>query len=124
MKKLAIVATVLVAFTSACATHPNDIQAAYVSPITYSNYTCDQLQEENNRLGARVDQVTGQQRKRANNDAWAMGVGMVLFWPALFFMANGDQREELARLKGEYDAIQAAAVQKNCMAPKETTPTA
>lgn len=99
---------------SACATHPNNIQASYVSPVTYSAYTCDQLRDELGRVGSRVDQVTGQQRSRANNDAWAFGVGMVLFWPALFFMANGDQKEELGRLKGEYDAIQMSATQKQC----------
>lgn len=108
----------------ACATHPNNIQAAYVSPMTYTAYNCDQLREELMRVGSRVDQVTGQQRSRATNDAWAFGVGMVLFWPALFFMANGDQKEELSRLKGEYDAIQIAATQKQCAAPAPVAATA
>jgi len=67
------------------------------------------------RLVSKVDEVTGNQRRRANNDAAAFAVGMILFWPALFFMANGDQREELARLKGEHDALQQSAVQKNCI---------
>jgi len=30
------------------------------------------------------------------------------------FLAGDDQKEELARLEGEYDALQAAAVQKEC----------
>lgn len=30
------------------------------------------------------------------------------------FLAGDDQNRELARLKGEYDALQAAAVQKEC----------
>lgn len=88
--------------------------------MTYSQYSCDQLREEIARVGSQVDQVTGQQRSRAKTDAWAFGVGMVLFWPALFFMANGDQKEELARLKGEYDAIQINATQKQCAKPTQT----
>lgn len=120
MKKLAILAmAVAVAGTSACATHPNNIQAAYVSPMTYSAYSCDQLREENERLARRVAEVTGTQERRANHDKMAMGVGLVLFWPALFFMANGDQKEELARLKGEYDALQSVAVQKQCSAQQQ-----
>lgn len=120
MKKLATLATALaVVGASACATHPNNIQAAYISPMTYSNYTCDQLREENARLARRVTEVTGQQEKRANNDSLALGVGLVLFWPALFFMANGDQKEELSRLKGEYDALQTVATQKQCSAPQQ-----
>ena len=118
MKKM-IAAGLCLALTTACATHPNNIQAAYVSPMAFSTYSCDQLREENTRLMARVDEVTGQQRKRANTDAWAFGVGMVLFWPALFFMANGDQKEELSRLKGEHDALQTVAAQKQCGSPQQ-----
>ena len=41
---------------------------------------------------------------------------MVPFWPALFFMAAGsDKQAELSRLKGEYDAVQQAAIAKDCM---------
>ena len=43
-----------------------------------------------------------------------MGVGLVLFWPALFFLATPDQKEELAQLKGDYDALQAVALQQRC----------
>ena len=100
---------------SACASNPDSIQASYVSPMTYGAYTCDQLRSENARVGARVAEVTGQQRSNANADAWALGIGMVVFWPALFFMANGDKKDELARLKGEYEAIQQAAVTKGCL---------
>lgn len=123
MKKI-IALALCAGLVSACATHPNNIQAAYVSPMTYSTYSCDQLRDENERLARRVTEVTGQQAKRANNDALAFGVGMVLFWPALFFMANGDQKEELSRLKGEYDAIQTVAVQKQCTAPQQVASTA
>ncbi|MEA3643102.1 MAG: hypothetical protein VBE63_24640 [Lamprobacter sp.] len=43
-----------------------------------------------------------------------MGVGLVLFWPALFFLAGDDQKEELSRLKGEYEALQQAAIRQDC----------
>jgi len=48
-----------------------------------------------------------------------MGVGLVLFWPALFFLAGSDKKDELARLKGEYDALEQAAIQKDCMIASE-----
>jgi hypothetical protein len=115
-----IVCASLAALVSACATSPNNISAQYVSPLQYANYSCDQLIQETRRIGDRVSQVTGQQQKKANDDALAMGVGLVLFWPALFFLAGGnDKKEELGRLKGEYDAIQQAAIQKNCMAQQQ-----
>ncbi len=45
-----------------------------------------------------------------------MGVGLVLFWPTLFFLEGGDGPEaaEYARLKGERDAIEKVSIQKKC----------
>lgn len=43
-----------------------------------------------------------------------MGVGLVLFWPALFFLAGDDRSDELGRLKGEYEALETSAIQKKC----------
>ena len=34
-------------------------------------------------------------------------------------MIGGDKKEELSRLKGEYDALQEAAIQKECDLSKE-----
>ena len=40
---------------------------------------------------------------------------MLLFWPALFALGGTKQQEaEYARLKGEYDALQQAAIVKKC----------
>jgi len=114
-KKTAAVALCAALIMGACATHPNNISASYVSPMNYANYTCPQLGEENRRVAAKVNELTANQRSRANNDTTAMTVGLVIFWPALFFLANGDQKEELSRLKGEYDAIQQAGIQKECV---------
>ncbi|MFZ4165689.1 hypothetical protein [Brevundimonas sp. NPDC058933] len=115
MKIKAVVACCAALSLAACATAPDKISASYVSPLQYQAYDCGQIRTELVRISQRVDEVTGQQRKQANNDAIAMGVGLVLFWPALFFLAGGnDKKEELGRLKGEYDALQQTAVTKRC----------
>ena len=55
------------------------------------------------------------QEKKATNDAVAVGVGVVLFWPALFFIkGNGATEAEVANLKGHMEAIEQASVQKKC----------
>ena len=81
-----------------CATGASEISASYVSPAKYSGYDCDQINLERDSIERRVN-----------------GVGMVLFWPALFFL-KGDSPEaaEYARMKGEYEAIQSVAIQKKC----------
>ena len=118
MRKLVslLTATALIA---SCASSPDSISPQYVSPMIYQNLTCDQIAAELQRVSVRVSEVTGQQRRAANNDAVAMGVGLVIFWPALFFLASdNNKREELSRLRGEYDALQQVGNSKNCFASR------
>lgn len=100
---------------SGCATSPTSIQASYVSPTAYQAMSCSQLTEEAQRVSQRAVAVTGVQNQRATTDAVAMGVGLVLFWPALFFI-GGDKGNaaELASLKGQMQAIEEVNRAKNC----------
>src|SRR5580704_7185645 len=113
MKIIAMIACALA--LAGCATHSNDIPAAYVSPIQYQSYSCTQLQEEAARVSARAAAASGAQDQKANNDAVATGVGAVLFWPALFLI-KGDaaSAQEVAQLKGDMEAIEQANIQKKC----------
>lgn len=105
----------LAACVGACAKSADQIAAAYVSPITYERYTCQQLGEEIQRVSGRVGELTGMQNQKATNDAVAMTVGMVVFWPALFFIKGNDQQAgELATMRGQMDAIEQTSIRKNC----------
>ena len=105
---------IIMFFLFGCATHPDKINATYVSPLQYQGYSCKQIQQELIRVNGKISEITGQQDKKANKDAIAFGIGMILFWPALFFMIGGDKKEELAKLKGEYEALENIAIQKKC----------
>ena len=103
------------AFLGGCATAGKDVAATYVSPIQYSHYDCDQLRQELARINGRVGQLTGRLDEAASNDKALVGVGMILFWPALFALGGTKQQEaELSRLKGEYEALQSASTNKKC----------
>ena len=98
-----------------CATASKDIATSYVSPMQYNQYDCDQLAAESARIRGRVDALGGRLDTAASNDAKITGVGIILFWPALFFLGGTKEQEaEYARLKGEYEAVQQAAIQKKC----------
>lgn len=114
MKKFVAAALVAAMMVSGCASRSKDIAAAYVSPAQYAGYSCDQIRTDLVRIAGRVNEVSGQQDRKATNDAVATGVAIVLFWPAIFFLMSDDHKEELSRLKGEYDALNAAAVEKHC----------
>lgn len=100
---------------SGCATSSSNVAASYTSPMQYQSYDCAQLQAEAQRIHSRVNQLAGRLDEAATNDKVLMGVGLVLFWPALFALGGTKQQEaDYARLKGEYDAIQQAAIAKKC----------
>jgi hypothetical protein len=62
-----------------------------------------------------VQQLGGRLDEAANNDKAIVGVGVLLFWPALFALGGTKQQEaEYGRLKGEAEALQQAAVGKKC----------
>lgn len=109
-------ALVMVASLGGCASSPKSITASYVSPLQYQSYDCDQITQEMYRITRRVQEVTGVQSSKASGDAVAVTASL-LFWPAVFFLAAGeDKSAELARLKGEAEALEQAAVQKKCTA--------
>jgi hypothetical protein len=112
--KVAVATATAWAFLYGCASKPEAVSANYVSPLVYQPYDCDQIRGELMRVNRHVMEVTGQQQNTADRDAVALGVGMVIFWPALFFMIGGDKSQELGRLKGEYDALEQVAIIKKC----------
>lgn len=102
-------------FVSACADHSSAIPAQYVSPTQYDKYKCKQIADEMQTVSARVSDIGAQNDKVASRDSAVMGVGLFLFWPALFFLdRNSAQAAEYGRLKGEFDAMEKVAIQKNC----------
>lgn len=113
-KTIAIITSAAMAL-GGCATASKDISATYVSPIQYQTYDCAQLSGEIQRVQTRASQLSGRLDEAAANDKAIAGVGAILFWPALFALGGTKQQEaDYARLKGEYDALQQAAVARKC----------
>ena len=116
MKFLHSSAAIAAAITlTACATAPKDIAPAYVSPVLYQNLSCQQLAAEAARVSSAAAVASGQQEAQQGRDAVAVTTAVVLFWPALFFV-QGDKANaaEIARLKGEMQAIEQANISKGC----------
>jgi hypothetical protein len=116
-----LLATVL--SVSGCATASRDIASTSVSPLQYQSLDCEQLAAESSRINGRAAQLAGRLDEAASNDKALTGVGIVLFWPALFFLGGTKQQEaEYARLKGESEAIQQMAIQRRCAIAKAPEP--
>ena len=107
--------SILITFMTGCATPAKDIPTSYVSPIIYDNYDCEQISSEASRLTRKVNESAAQVEERASDDSGTMALGLILFWPSLFFIdGDGFDAQEYARLKGEYDALEVASIQKKC----------
>lgn len=116
MLRLGIVILLCLPLFLGCATQPDKLGTTYVSPGHYSNYDCDQISTEMRHVSVRTVELYSSLEKKANNDTAQMAVGMILFWPTLFFLEGGDGPEavEYSRLKGEYEALRHNAMEKNC----------
>ena len=97
-----------------CASKSDGIRASKVSPTLYANYECDGLAQEYVKLIQRSNQIQRRQNEIADGDNDALTIGLVLFWPALFFVGDDDLEYEVAQLKGEVNAMEQASVMKGC----------
>lgn len=106
---------VLAAALAACATASKDVQPAYVSPVGYQGYSCEQLRVEAQRVSQRAAQLAGVQDENRSSDAVMVGLAVVVAWPILFARTgDGATTAELSRLKGEMEAIEQASIQRSC----------
>ena len=87
-----------------------------MSPLKYKDYDCDQIALEMDYVGQRTTRLYTRLDSERKKDNAQMGVGLVLFWPALFFLEGGDGPDaaEYAQLKGEFEALRDNSVQRKC----------
>jgi hypothetical protein len=102
-----LAATVL----AACANRPDTIRASHVSHEKFASLDCPELASR--MAGARSDlaKVSQMQNEKANSDA----VGVFLLGIP-FSKLSGDHEGEVARLKGEVEAIDTAMIKARCRA--------
>ena len=106
----------LTLFVFSCASDPSDLHTTYVSPSQYSSYDCGPIESALATKNRRLSSLYTSLKNEADADDWQMGVGLLLFWPALFFLEGNDGPEatEYRRLKGEVEALGESAAQKKC----------
>jgi hypothetical protein len=108
MKKyLMIIAALSLA---ACAKKPESISASYISERNYLSYQCDELAQEDSRLAGAYAQAAQQQNNARTNDT----VGVLLLGLPVSSMSGDNIAPEIARLKGEQDAVRRARSKRGC----------
>lgn len=108
MKRIAVaIATVSLGGCFNLATPPSQITGAYVSPVKYSNYSCQQLIAENDSLARRENAlVIAQEGRRKSSKVQAFWLG--------FGQGDGVEAAELADVKGDREAVTSALHAHQC----------
>jgi hypothetical protein len=113
--RIATVAIITGGLAAGCASRSDQVAAAYVSPVQYSSYSCSQLGQEAQAVSSRAAAASGQQDAQRSRDTAATAAAVIIFWPAAFFVGGDNATTaELARLKGQMEAIESASIQKRC----------
>ena len=114
MKKLFSI-LFIITFLYSCSKASKDIAAKYVSTEIYADYTCEQITKDLRRVSGRVAELTGNLDGNKSKDNMTTTAGILLFWPALFFIGGTKEQEaEYAQLKGEFNALEKISISKNC----------
>jgi len=93
-----------------CAKSPESIAPAYVSPINYQNLDCGQLAQEDARITHAYANAAKQQNNARTNDT----VGVLLLGLPVSSLSGDNIAPEIARLKGEQDAVRRQRLEKRC----------
>ena len=110
MNRIALTfAVAAISLLSACANRPESIHASYVSHEKYTQLNCAELASKKGDMRAELDKYSRLQDSKANTDA----VG-VFFLALPFSKLSGDHEADVARLKGEVEAIDTAQVKNRC----------
>ncbi len=100
----------LMAVLVGCAKSPESIAPAYISELNYRNWNCYQLADEGQRLSSALAQASIQQENARTNDT----VGVILLGLPVSSLSGDNIAPEIARLKGEQEAIRKASISKVC----------
>lgn len=110
-------ALLIVLFTGvACAPHSYEIRSAEVSPEQYKDLSCTGLYAEMKLKLEQLDELGRSIDEAAETDETQTAVGVILFWPVLFWLEGSDtpEAQEYAQLRGEMLSLEHTAILKEC----------
>jgi hypothetical protein len=110
MKTITIICVAAASALVGCAKHPDSISASYVSEVGYQSWSCRQLGEESQRLSAALSTASTQQEQARGNDI----AGVILIGLPVSSLSGDNIAPEIARLKGEQEAVRKSMISKKC----------
>ena len=94
----------------ACAQSPEDIAPAYISEMQFKDWNCEQLAKEKGQLAMALTTASAQQQQARDNDI----AGVILLGLPVASISGSNIAPQVARLKGERDAVDQVLILKDC----------
>ena len=114
---------VTAALLAGCATRSVNVLPLPADPAEFAHWDCNRLDDERDRVQQRAADTAYAVDERVGNNILALGMGLMVFWPALAALrADGPEAADLALLKGRFEALQTAAAQRQCPPPAADLP--
>ena len=95
---------------AACAQSPEDISPAYISQSRFEGWSCELLVQEKGHLTTALNSSSAQQQQARDSDI----AGIILLGLPVGSLSGGNVAAQIARLKGERNAVERALVENNC----------
>ena len=108
LKKIALVLAIS-SVTAGCATRPESISASFVSHEKYMGKDCTSLTLDMSNARSELAKFSSMQDSKANLDA-----ATVFFVLVPASKLSGDHAADVAKFKGEVEAIETALIKTNC----------
>ncbi|MBL8348299.1 MAG: hypothetical protein JNN03_22920 [Rubrivivax sp.] len=98
-----------------CASRSGEVAPLPVSAAQFRGWSCERLDDEAERVQRRAAELAWSVDERSGNNIVALGVGVMVFWPALLALRpQGPEADDLAQLKGRFEALSEASTQAKC----------
>lgn len=95
--------------TTGCATRPESISASYISHEKYMGQDCTQLALQMSDARSQLAKFSSMQDSKANMDA-----ATVFFVLIPASKLSGDHAADVAKYKGEVEAVETALIKTDC----------
>ena len=117
-KSLAGLAGLVSAAGAGCALRAADVAPLPTNAAPFALWSCERIDDESDAVLRLAAERAWHVDQRAGSNVVALGVGLMVFWPALLALRpQGPQAVELARLKGRHEALREAAARAGCAPP-------
>jgi hypothetical protein len=103
--------SIILLTVTACAQQQPQQKQVYVSPQEFQKYNCKQIAKDLERTSAQYQQITAGQQ---GNDVMQTALAAYMVSQRYAFKTSKSEDPQAAYLKAKYDALQQAAIEKNC----------